>query len=101
MSDHIPSLFRDVAARWPEAPAVLADPRVWTYRELDSASDGVAAGLAERGIAPGERVALYCPNGAEFVICYLAILKCGAVVVPINLLHRVRPRWRSCSRTAE
>lgn len=66
---------------------MLDDPEVWTYRELDSASDGVAAGLAERGIAPGERVALYCPNGAEFVICYLAILKCGAVVVPINLLR--------------
>ncbi|NBC46576.1 MAG: AMP-binding protein [Gammaproteobacteria bacterium] len=87
MSDHIPSLFGAVAARRPDAPAVLADSSLWTYRELDRASDGVAAGLAERGVAPGERVALYCPNGAEFVICYLAILKCGAVVVPINLLQ--------------
>jgi len=65
---------------------VLSDPAVWNYRTLDRASDSVAAGFAARGIGPGDRVGLYCPNCAEFVVCYLAILKCGAVVVPINLL---------------
>jgi len=86
-SNDLPSLFRAVAARWPEAPAVLTEAPVWTYSALDRASDSVAAGLTERGVAPGDRVALYCPNGADFVVCYLAILKCGAVVVPINLLQ--------------
>jgi long-chain acyl-CoA synthetase len=85
-NDNLPSLFRAAAARWPEAPAVLTEAAVWTYSALDRASDSVAAGLAERGVAPGDRVGLYCPNGAEFVVCYLAILKCGAIVVPINLL---------------
>jgi long-chain acyl-CoA synthetase len=80
------SLFRAAAAKSPDAPAVLTDARCWNYRALDDASDGVAAGLAGLGIAPGDRVALYCPNGAEFVVCYLGILKRGAVVVPVNLL---------------
>ena len=67
------------------APAILTEP-VWSYAELDRTSDAIAAGLAAHGLKPGDRVGLYCPNGAEFVLCYLGILKAGAVVVPINLL---------------
>jgi len=88
MSSHhdLPRLFRQAAKRFAETPAILTDERTWTYADLDDASDGIAAGIAERGIAPGDRVGLYCPNGAEFVCCYLGILKAGACVVPINLL---------------
>mgnify|MGYP001773373796 CR=1 FL=1 len=82
----LPELFRHTAKRFDDAPAILTDERIWTYADLDDASDGIAAGLAERGIAPGDRVGLYCPNGAAFVCGYLGILKAGACVVPINLL---------------
>ncbi|WP_462321085.1 AMP-binding protein, partial [Halochromatium sp.] len=85
MSDSLSTLFRQAAARWPESPAVLAEP-VWSYRRLDQASDAFAAGLIADGLAPGQRVALLCPNSAEFVVAYLGVLKAGAVVVPINLL---------------
>jgi long-chain acyl-CoA synthetase len=84
------ALFRHSAGLRPERPAVFADAPIWTYSALDIATDGVAASLAERGIAPGERVALYCPNGADFVVAYLGCLKAGAVVVPINLLLNPR-----------
>jgi long-chain acyl-CoA synthetase len=88
MSSHhdLPRLFRQAAKRFAEAAAILTDERTWTYADLDDASDGIAAGIAERGITPGDRVGLYCPNGPEFVCCYLGILKAGACVVPINLL---------------
>jgi long-chain acyl-CoA synthetase len=66
--------------------AVFGDPRSWTFADLDVASDGVAAGLAEGGINPGDRVGLYCPNCPELAIAYLGILKAGATVVPLNLL---------------
>jgi len=82
----LPALFRRIAAAHHEAPAIFAESPTWTYSALDIATDGVAASLAARGVLPGERVALYCPNGAEFVVAYLGILKAGAVVVPINLL---------------
>ncbi len=78
--------LRHAVKRFADSPAILTHERAWTYADLDDASDGVAAGLAERGVAPGERVGLYCPNGADFVSCYLGILKAGACAVPINLL---------------
>ena len=97
----LPALFRRIAAVHHEAPAIFTDALTWTYSALDIATDGVAASLAARGVLPGERVALYCPNGAEFVVAYLGILKAGAVVVPINLL--LNPRevafvLRDCGR---
>jgi|AVFP01.1.fsa_nt_gi long-chain acyl-CoA synthetase len=83
-------LFRRIAAAHREAPAIFADSPTWSYSALDTATDGIAASLASRGLLPGERVALYCPNGAEFVVAYLGILKAGGVVVPINLLLNPR-----------
>jgi long-chain acyl-CoA synthetase len=85
-SQALPQRFRHIAKRFADGPAILTDERTWTYAELDDASDGVAAGLAERGVSPGDRVGLYCPNGAAFVCVYLGILKAGACAVPINLL---------------
>jgi long-chain acyl-CoA synthetase len=82
----LPERFRHTAKRLADTPAILTDEHTWTYADLDAASDAIAAALAERGIAPGDRVGLYCPNGADFVGCYLGILKAGACVVPINLL---------------
>ncbi len=84
------TLFRAKARAHPERGAVFADAPVWTYSALDIASDGVAGTLVERGILPGERIALYCPNGADFVVSYLGCLKAGAVVVPVNLLLNPR-----------
>jgi long-chain acyl-CoA synthetase len=84
------SLFRTCAKHAPERAAVFADAPIWTYGALDIATDGVAASLAEHGIGLGDRVALYCPNGADFVVAYLGCLKAGAVVVPINLLLSAR-----------
>ncbi len=80
------SLFRLGAKRAPERAAIVVDAPIWTYGALDIATDGVAASLAARGIGPGDRVGLYCPNGADFVVAYLGCLKAGAVIVPINLL---------------
>jgi long-chain acyl-CoA synthetase len=82
--------FRESARAHPERAAVFADAPIWTFSALDIATDGVAASLAERGVASGERVALYCPNGADFVVAYLGCLKAGAVVVPVNLLLNPR-----------
>jgi long-chain acyl-CoA synthetase len=57
-----------------------------SFYALDAASDGVAGALAQAGVGCGERVGLYCSNGAAFVTAYLGILKAGACVVPINLM---------------
>jgi len=87
MNNHLdlPALFRARARLTPEAPAILTEP-VWSYARLDQDSDRLAAALLAEGIRAGDRVGLYCPNVADFVRCYLAILKAEALVVPINLL---------------
>jgi long-chain acyl-CoA synthetase len=85
-TETIPRRFRAIARRYPEAPVVVGCGRDLSFAGLDSASDGVAGALAAAGICPGDRIGLYCPNGAELVIAYLGILKAGACVVPINLM---------------
>ncbi|MEV0642363.1 AMP-binding protein, partial [Streptomyces sp. NPDC050619] len=46
--------------------------------------------LIERGVRPGEKVALSCPNIPHFTTIYFGILKAGAVVVPLNVLLKAR-----------
>jgi long-chain acyl-CoA synthetase len=78
--------LRESARSFPDRPAIVAGAHRIDHQTFGALSDRVAAGLAERGIEPGDRVALYCPNVPEFAIAYAGILKAGAVVVPINLL---------------
>ena len=47
---------------------------------------GVATSLRERGLEPGDRVAMMVPNVPEFTIAYFGILYAGCVVVPLNVL---------------
>lgn len=90
MSESLSTLFRRAAARWREAPAVLAEP-VWTYAHLDRASDAVAAGLIAHGIEPGERVALLCPNGADWASVRLCIS--GGAALPQSVMERFEKRY--------
>ncbi|HEV2854946.1 MAG TPA: acyl-CoA synthetase [Thermoanaerobaculia bacterium] len=64
--------------------------RTFTYRELFSEADRLAAGLAARGLRKGDRVAFFLGNRPEFVTAYLAVIRLGAVLVPINLAYRRR-----------
>ncbi len=82
----IPDLLRQTAQTCNDNPVVLFPDRSVSFREVDSASDRIAAALAERGIRKGERVGLYCINSDAFAIIYCGIVKAGAVVVPVNLL---------------
>jgi malonyl-CoA/methylmalonyl-CoA synthetase len=62
----------------------------WSYGELLARAEGVAAGLRRRGIGHGDRVACLLGNGPELVLLHLALLRLGAVLVPINLAYRRR-----------
>src|SRR6516225_1994524 len=79
-------LLEDSARTVPDRDAVACGPARLTYAELDAAASRVAAGLAARGIGPGDQVALSCPNLPYFPIAYYGILKAGATVVPLNVL---------------
>ena len=70
--------------------AVRVDNAALTYRALDEASARVAGLLRERGLEPGDRVALMLPNVAEVPVVYYGVLRAGGVVVPMNPLLKAR-----------
>ncbi len=81
------SAFRSAAVRYAEHTALCFGMNdTLSFRSVDTMSDRLAAGLIDQGIVAGDRIALYAPNRPEFCLAYLAILKAGACVVPINCL---------------
>ena len=83
-------LLEDSARRYPTRDAVVLGDTRLTYAQVDAAASQVANLLAARGIRPGDKVALSCPNLPYFPILYYGILKAGAVVVPLNVLLKAR-----------
>ncbi|HEX5966872.1 MAG TPA: long-chain fatty acid--CoA ligase [Intrasporangium sp.] len=83
-------LLEDTARRHPDRDAVvLGDVRL-DYKSLNALANQVANLLVSRGIRPGDKVALSCPNLPHFPAIYYGILKTGAVVVPLNVLLKGR-----------
>ena len=80
----IPTVFAAQVARVPEAVAISAGERLWTYREVEQAANRLAHLLAREGVGPGQRVALLLPRTAEAIVAMLAVLKTGAAYVPID-----------------
>src|SRR4051794_28977614 len=56
----------------------------FTYAELAQAVNRVAAGLAARGVGKGDRVGIWAPNCAEWVLVQYATARLGAILVTIN-----------------
>lgn len=76
------------ATQTPSQPAILFEGRTLTYAELEAAASRLAHAMHAKGVAAGDRVALYLPNIPEFAITYYAAQKIGAVPVSINAIFR-------------
>jgi len=61
----------------------------WTYAELKTRSDQFAAGLLRLGLKPGDRVAIWSPNCAEWTVAQFATAKAGLILVNINPAYRI------------
>jgi long-chain acyl-CoA synthetase len=83
-------LLEDSARNYPERAAVVLGDQRLSYAQVNAAANQVANMLAARGIGPGDKVALSCPNLPYFPVAYYGILKAGAVVVPLNVLLKGR-----------
>jgi long-chain acyl-CoA synthetase len=86
MATSVGALLGDSARRFGDKTALVFEDRRWSFRQLDEASSRVASALQRLGILAGETVALYSPNGPEWVIGYYAVMKIGGVVNPLNLM---------------
>ena len=60
----------------------------WTWRQLAQQADAVAAGLLAMGLQPGDRVGIWAPNCAEWVLSQLATARAGLVLVNVNPAYR-------------
>ncbi|RRO17018.1 long-chain fatty acid--CoA ligase [Saccharopolyspora rhizosphaerae] len=88
--DNAVDMFAAAVARDPEGDIIrYFDGRI-TRRELDELSDAFAAGLADAGFAPRERVAVYAQNVPQFVIAQLGTWKAGGIAVSVNPMNRER-----------
>jgi amino acid adenylation domain-containing protein len=75
------------AARSGDDLAVISSAERLTYRDLEQRSSSLAGKLQSIGIAPGSRVAVCLPRGADELLTMLATLKAGATYVPIDAGH--------------
>lgn len=83
-TDRIESAFGLVSARQPDAIAISCDDEELTYAQLDHRSSMLAAALAARGVAPGCFVGICLGRSVAVVVAMLAIVKCGAIYVPMD-----------------
>jgi fatty-acyl-CoA synthase len=90
IGDTIGVSFDKSAERWPDRPALIVRQQNvrWTYRELQERVDAFAAGLLALGLAPGDRIGIWSPNNAEWVITQFATAKAGLILVNINPAYR-------------
>ena len=84
----VPRLLEQRAATDPDRDFVVYGEERWTFGAVEAAAARLAGGLASLGVDRATKVALFLPNCAEFVNCYFAVAKLGAVTVPINTGYR-------------
>lgn len=86
MNVNLGDLLRRRAWTTPLKQAVvdLAGGARVSYPELNARVNAAAHAMTELGVKPRDRVALLCLNGIEFIECYFAAAKLGAVIVPLN-----------------
>lgn len=82
---HVDAMFHDVAARYPEADAIVGpEGDRMSYRTLDAQVQALAGNLAQQGVQARDRIAILLSNRPEFVTCLLAAARLNAIAVPLN-----------------
>ncbi len=90
MGETIGDNLRRIAVTYAASEALVDVPtgRRWTYAQLDADTDTVGVGLLALGIGKGDRVGIWAPNCAEWVVLQYATAKIGAILVNINPAYR-------------
>jgi fatty-acyl-CoA synthase len=91
IGDTIGVHFDRIAERFEERDALIVRHQQirWTYRELKERVDAFAAGLLALGLKRGDRIGVWSPNNAEWVITQFATAKAGLILVNINPAYRL------------
>ena len=90
LGETIGANLRRIAAAHPRAEVLVDAPtgRRWTYAAFDAETDTLARGLITAGLRAGDRVGIWAPNCAEWVLLQYATAKAGVILVNINPAYR-------------
>jgi len=83
-------MFKSAVARAGDRPAVHYFDTALTWSDLDRLTDGLAVGLGELGVQPGDRVGVYLQNVPQWILATVATWKAGGITVSINPMNRQR-----------
>jgi len=91
IEEPIGAYFDKIVDRFAENEALVVRHQGirWTYRQLKDRVDAFAAGLLALGLEPGDRIGIWSPNNAEWVVAQLATAKAGLILVNINPAYRL------------
>jgi long-chain acyl-CoA synthetase len=98
-SANIANWVKQWATTDPDLPAIKQGDTVLSYASLEAAATRFATILSRRGVKAGDRVAMIMPNVTYFPIVYYAILRIGAIAVPMNPLLKageISFVWSDC-----
>jgi len=90
LEETIGASFARAVAAHPDREALVSRHQSlrYTYAELDRAVEEVARGLLARGVRPGDRVGMWAPNCAEWVLVQFATARLGVILVNVNPAYR-------------
>ncbi|MEU5755901.1 FadD3 family acyl-CoA ligase [Streptomyces sp. NPDC047829] len=84
----IPELVRSAADRFGDDEAVVDGDLRLSFSELANRVRRTAGAFASAGVGPGDRVALWAPNSAEWIVAAFGLLTAGGVLIPVNTRFR-------------
>ncbi|HUO38447.1 MAG TPA: FadD3 family acyl-CoA ligase [Mycobacterium sp.] len=86
----IPEMVLSAAERFGDAEAIVDGERRLTFEELTDRVLRASGALATAGIEKGDRVAIWAPNSADWIVAAFGLLTAGGVLVPVNTRLRVQ-----------
>jgi len=96
----IPEMVLSAADRFGDAEAIVDGPLRYTYRDVVDRIRCAAGAFADLGVGKGERVAIWAPNSAEWIIAAFGLLTAGGVLVPVNTRFKPEEAGDIISRSA-
>ncbi|AET65892.1 acyl-CoA synthetase (AMP-forming)/AMP-acid ligase II [Desulfosporosinus orientis DSM 765] len=80
-------MFKQTKLRFPNNPALIFAGKSISYSEMDILIERMSKALVQKGVKRGDRISIFMPNSANWVISFFAIQRVGAVVVQTNPLY--------------
>jgi len=87
MTSSIYEQFEKVSRDYPEKPALVYLGKIYRYSRLKEATENLSSHLHRMGIEKGDKAILYLSNCPQWVISWLALLRIGAISIPISPIY--------------